>query len=364
MEKKFLTIAINIAKKNIGKTTPNPVVGCVIVKNGEIISSAATAFNGRPHAERIAIDKVKDKEKLVGATLYVSLEPCCHFGKTPPCVDVIIQSGIKKVVIASIDNDKRVNRQGIEFLKRNNIEVEIIEIQEAYEINRGFFKANQGKIPFTTLKLAVSLDGKIALKNQESKWITCEDSRKFSHYLRSTNDAILVGANTVKKDNPSLDCRISGLENFSPKRFIITKKIDFDINLKIFQNCNEIPTFILTLNNQKSQNFDEFEKIGVKTLFCAEKNNEIDLKSALNQIYQQEVNSLLIEGGNNLATKILQENLVDELIWIQSNKILGNDALSAIGDLNFTQINQSLQNFKLISSKKSGENDVINIFQK
>lgn len=354
-DQKFIAYALNLAKKNLGKTAPNPVVACVIVKDGEIIATSVTAKNGRPHAEKIAIEKVADKKILRGAILCVTLEPCCHFGQTPPCTDEIIKFGFQKVVIATTDPDKRVSGAGIQKLRDAGIEVVCgVLAKEAQEINRGFFKARQSGLPFVTLKLATSLDGKIATKNFDSKWITSEKSRTFSHHLRSINDAILVGANTIKKDNPSLDCRILGREDSSPKRVIISSNFDFDLSAKVFQNSDKIPTLILSNNTS-----DKFQNV----IFCAEKNSKVDLRDALEKLCESGVNSVLVEGGQNVATQFLQENLVDELVWIRSSKIIGNDGIAAIGELNFTKISEVLNRFTKAETRNL-EDDSIEIFRK
>ncbi len=314
----FISYALNLTQKNLGQTAPNPVVGCVIVSNdGRIISSGVTALGGRPHAEKIAIDKIADKKILEGTTLYVTLEPCSHLGQTEPCVDEIIKNKFKKVVIATQDPDSRVNGNGIAKLREAKIDVVLgILEKEAQEINRGFFTAKKLGRPFVTLKLATSLDGKIATKNFDSKWITSERARDFAHLLRAKNDAILVGANTARKDNPRLDCRLPGLEEFSPKIIILSH-----------------------------ENFSgELEEILKK--FCSEG-----------------INSLLIEGGQNVATQFLQKNLVDELVWIRSSKIIGSDGISAIGEMNFNKISEVMNNFKRQEIREAGE-DTIEIFRR
>lgn len=333
-DKKFMSYAINLAKKNLGITAPNPCVGCVIVKNGEIIASGITQKNGRPHAERNAIDKIQNKEILRNAEIFITLEPCSHFGKTSPCVDEIIKFGFKRVVIATQDIDERVNGCGIKKLQHASIEVVVgVMDKEAQEINRAFFKAKKTKLPFVTLKLATSLDGKIATKNFDSKWITSNKARQFSHYLRAINDAIMVGANTIHFDNPSLDCRIDGLADYSPKIIVLSNKQNFDKNLKIFHNQNNQP------------------------LFFSGK-----IKEILQKICNDGINSVLVEGGQNLATQFLQENLVDELIWIRNKKIIGNDAIAAVGALNFSEISQTLSNFTRIDLQELPE-DIIETYR-
>ncbi len=318
-DQRFISYALKLAQRNLGGTSPNPVVGCVIVSDGKIISSGVTARGGRPHAEKIALDKITDKKILDGATLYVTLEPCSHFGQTSPCVDEIIKNKFKKVVIATQDPDSRVNGKGIAKLREAGIDVtcgpwdKILE-KEAKEINRGFFTAKKLGRPFVTLKIATSLDGKIATKNFDSKWITSENARNFSHLLRAKNDAILVGANTVAKDNPRLDCRLPGLEEFSPRIVILSHK-----------------------------NFSG------------------ELEDILKQLCSEGVNSLLVEGGQNVATQFLQKNLVDELVWIRNKKIIGSDGISAIGEMNFTKISEVLDNFERREIREM-EEDVIEIF--
>lgn len=357
-DEKLISYAINLSKKNLGLTAPNPCVGCVITKDNQIISSGVTAAGGRPHAEKIAIDKVENKEDLKGAVIYVTLEPCFHFGETSPCVDEIIKFKFKKVVISIQDSDKRVDGKSIKKLQEAGIEVVcgILE-KQAKEINKAFFKRNLTKLPYITLKIASSLDGKIATKNFDSKWISNEQSRKFSHYLRSINDAILVGANTAKKDNPKLDCRLEGLEKFSPKKVIIAKNLDFDVDLEIFKKSE---TIILLPTNTKVKNS---QLKNIKIIFCKEKNNQIDLRDALEKLAENGVNSLLVEGGKNIATQFIKENLIDELVIFRSSKIIGNDGIAAIGEMNFDKISEVINNFKRTETREFGE-DLMEIYIK
>ncbi|HLD76989.1 MAG TPA: bifunctional diaminohydroxyphosphoribosylaminopyrimidine deaminase/5-amino-6-(5-phosphoribosylamino)uracil reductase RibD, partial [Rickettsiales bacterium] len=277
MDKKFLSNAINLAKKNNGITAPNPSVGCVIVKNNEIIATGITGKEGSPHAEYAAINSVKDKNLLKGSSIYVSLEPCCHFGKNPPCIDIIVKNKIARVIIATIDKNPKISGKSIEILQKNGIEVKILSQNDTDEFYEPFFKAVTKKIPYISLKFGVSLDGKIATKDFDSKWITSQESRLYTHHLRSINDAILIGSGTLKKDNPLLDCRILGLENYSPKRFVIANNLDFDENLQLFQSALKFPVYIL-LNKNFRGNISAFEKFGVKIILCEEKNGDVDLQ--------------------------------------------------------------------------------------
>ncbi len=346
-----MSYALSLAKKNLGITAPNPVVGCVIVKDGQIISTGVTSRDGRPHAEKNAIDgfvlQYGDvKDSLFGANIYVTLEPCCHFGKTSPCIDEIIRIKPKRVVVAALDPDVRVNGEGVRLLRESGIEVVIgVMEKEAQEINRGFFKSNLQKTPFVTLKIATSLDGKIATKNYDSKWITSEKSRQFSHYLRAVNDAILIGANTVRKDDPMLNCRILGLENFSPRKVVISGSVDLNPDSKIFQKLPDNLLTILTIKKEKIALDEQCYPSNVEVIFCAEKDGRVDLKDALIQLCKSGINSLLVEGGSDIATQFIAQNLVDELVWIRSKKIIGDDGIPAIGSMNFTKISEVINLF-------------------
>jgi len=348
----FIYLALGLSKKNIGITSGNPSVGCVLVKNNTIISTGITgenaAGNGIPHAENIAI--LKAGKNVVGATLYVTLEPCAHSGKTPPCVDLIIQSKISRVVISTIDPDPRVNGRGIKKLEEAGIEVAVgILEDEARQINQGFFTARILGRPFITLKLATSLDGKIANKDDQvsnrNKWITCEKSRLYAHYLRAKNDAILVGANTVRQDNPMLDCRIKGLEKYSPQRIILSSSLNINPQSQIIQSAQSIPTYIATNLINEEFAAKKFTNLGVKIINF--KND--DLNDLVKKLPEIGINNLLIEGGSVVAAQFIKAGLVDKFIWIKSPNIIGEDAIDAIAGMD---INQISQNFKITKSRK------------
>ncbi len=335
LDEKFMSYALKLSKSNIGNTSPNPSVGCVIVKNGEIVSTGVTAKNGRPHAERIAIDKILDKAILQNADIYVTLEPCSHFGKTSPCVDEIIKYGFGKVVIATQDPDLRVNGNAIAKLRAAGITTICgVKELEAREINRAFFKAKTSNLPFVTVKIASSLDGKIATQTHDSKWITSQTARDFGHLLRAKNDAIIVGTNTIIKDNPSLDCRISGLEYKSPKIVVLSNRLTTSDNFKVFKN-SENPAII---------------KHG-------------DLTTVLKNLCQDGINSVLVEGGAKIVTQFLKEDLVDELVWIRNKKIIGNEGISAIHNTEVVLISQALDNLKRTEIKEL-EQDLIEIYRR
>lgn len=355
---KFVNYAIKMAKINLGNTAENPSVGCVIVKDNQIISTATTAVGGRPHAEIVAINKVVNKQNLAGATMFVTLEPCCHYGKTNPCVLSIIEHKIAKVVICQQDIDLRVNGLGIKALQEAKIEVVVLNtFQEAQD--KFFFYAKTHQRSWLTAKIATSLDGKIATKSQKSKWITSEQARQYSNWLRSQYQAIMVGANTVKQDNPSLDCRIAGLENLSPIKIIVSANLDFTFCETVF-NSQTSSYLITAVHQQENKQLQQWlnKNQHNQAIFLPHQNGLFDLELLLKKLYQHNINSVLLEGGARLFTGFLQQNLVQELIWIKSQKIIGNEGLSAVQNLNILEINDALQNLK-IHSHFSLENDLI-----
>ncbi|MFZ9470199.1 MAG: bifunctional diaminohydroxyphosphoribosylaminopyrimidine deaminase/5-amino-6-(5-phosphoribosylamino)uracil reductase RibD [Rickettsiales bacterium] len=371
-DEKFINLALNLSLKNIGLTAENPSVGCVIVKDSIILATGITSISGRPHAEINAINKISDKNILKNSTLYVSLEPCSHFGKTSPCVDEIIKYQFQKVVIASIDPDIRVNGAGIKKMREAGIEVAVGVCREKMEkINRGFFSAKKFGLPFVTMKIASSFDGKIATKTNESKWITCQKSREFAHNLRSKNQAIIIGGNSIKQDNPLLNTRLEGLENISPIPIIISKNINFSFNEKIFTENKSPQKIIITNadNLNKNQNLQNWLKQndGHQALYIREINkddlNFIDLKLALQELVKLNINSVLVEGGGQIFSEFLRQNLVDELIWIKSPIIIGNDGIPAINAFGAKNLSDALHNFRPIENFNIDQ-DYITIFKK
>lgn len=323
----FMSIALNLAYRGLGKVAPNPAVGCIITRNNNIISRGWTQPGGRPHAESVAINN--SRENLKGATMYVSLEPCVHFGKTLPCVDLIIKSGIKRIVIATQDPDKRVNGKGIAKLKERGIAVDYgICRQEAKELNIGYFYVKILGRPYITVKLATTADGKIATKTGESKWITSKLARKFGHKLRSQNDAIMIGSETLIKDNPSLNCRLVGLEDCSPIKIIIDNKGKLKNNHLVLSGKE-----VLSFTNGEAIH-PLHRPIKSKTL----KNGHVDLVSAIKCIAEYGITRLLIEGGGKLVSSLLKDNIVDNITWIRSSTVAGSDAISAIHSLNIYHI--------------------------
>ncbi|MGL9725727.1 MAG: bifunctional diaminohydroxyphosphoribosylaminopyrimidine deaminase/5-amino-6-(5-phosphoribosylamino)uracil reductase RibD [Wolbachia sp.] len=329
----FMSIALKLAEKSLGSVAPNPAVGCVIVKDGMVIGKGYTGIGGRPHAEVVALQNAKDLTH--GATMYVTLEPCCHFGVTEPCTAEIIRSGIKKVVIATIDPDNRVLGRGIKTLVDAGIEIKQgIMQKEAEKLNVGFFITKKLHRPFIACKIATTLDGKIATFTGDSKWITNEDTRNWVQKLRTKYDAIMIGSNTLISDDPLLTCRLPEFKNRSPIRLIIDSQERLKEEHNIAKTANKVTTWVIT-------NKEVEEKIKNINYLIVNSNNadKACLKTMASKLVSKiGITRLLIEGGGMLITELLKHNLINRLIICRSGKILGNDATPFVGDLEIQSI--------------------------
>jgi len=296
----FMKRCIELASKGIGHVSPNPLVGSVIVYNGKIIGEGYHQNYGKEHAEVNAISSVKDKSLLPKSTIYVNLEPCSHFGKTPPCANLIIEHKIPKVVIGSIDSFSKVSGKGIDRMKNAGIEVEVGVLEkESRELNKRFFTFQEKKRPYIIIKWAESKDGYIAPKNQtEPFWMTSSESKKLVHKWRAEETAILVGRVTAEKDNPSLTVR--EVEGKNPIRIVIDKDLKLSTDLNLFNNDSE--TIVFNAIKSEENDTNRFIKIDFNNL----------IKSILNELYKQNIQSLIIEGGSKTIQSFIDENMWDE----------------------------------------------------
>lgn len=338
----FMSIALKLAERGLGNVAPNPSVGCVIVKDNVVISEGWT---GTAHAEVVALTNAKDSVR--GATMYVTLEPCCHYGVTGPCTLEIIKSGIKRVVVAIIDPDERVSGKGMQELKEAGIEITYgIMPKEAEKLNVGFFFTKKLHRPFITCKIASTLDGKIATFTNESKWITSKDTRNWVHELRAKYDAIMIGSNTLIHDNPLLTCRLPRLEDRSPMRLIIDSQTKLTKEHNIAKTADKIKTWVITNHEvrEKIKNVDYL-------ITNANKNGKICLKDMVSKLVSDiGITRVLVEGGGMLITELLKHQLIDRLIICRSGKILGNDAVPFIGNLGIQSVSKcyKLKKVKII----------------
>ncbi|MBU4419257.1 MAG: bifunctional diaminohydroxyphosphoribosylaminopyrimidine deaminase/5-amino-6-(5-phosphoribosylamino)uracil reductase RibD [Candidatus Omnitrophica bacterium] len=339
-------LALKLALKAKGKTSPNPLVGALVVKAGKIIGRGFHAKAGFAHAEIVALDAAG--KKAAGATLYVTLEPCAHTGRTPPCINRIIGSGIKEVVVGMIDPNPLNNGKGVTLLKQGNIKVKVGVLEERLkEINESFIKYITTRIPLITVKVAESLDGRIATRTGDSKWITSDKSRAFAHRIRKDYDAIMVGVNTVLRDNPSLNAW------FSEKKLI---KVIVDSNLSISENSNifagDSQVIIITLPSRPGQETENRKKLAAKAriLEVKEKAGQINLRDALKKLAQLQISNIIVEGGGTLIGSLFDEKLVDKVLFFISPKIIGGkDAVSSVMGNGVKRVDQAvkLQDLKI-----------------
>jgi len=331
---------LELARRGIGRVNPNPLVGAVIVKDGEIIGEGYHECYGRAHAERNAVkNATKDVE---GSTIYITLEPCAHYGKTPPCVDLLIQNKFKKVVIGMLDPNELVAGKSIEKLKQHGIEVIVgVKEEECKKLNEIFIKYITSKIPFVILKSAMSLDGKIATYIGESKWITSKESREDSQNLRNRMHSIMVGVNTVIADDPELTCRINSEKNLI--RIIVDTNLRIPLNSKVIKNQDKHTIVATTLSADENKK-QMLRNLGIKIIEVPSKNDKVDLKEFVKRLGQEGIDSILVEGGGTLNFSALQEDIVDKVIVYIASKILGGEkSKSIIAGQGFSKLEEAVQ---------------------
>lgn len=336
MHEYFMSLALVLARKGAGYVRPNPLVGALIVQGNEILGQGFHAFYGGPHAETQAIDDAvrHGHRDLSSARLYVTLEPCCHYGKTPPCTNAIIASGLRCVVSGMTDPNSLVAGRGIRVLEDAGIMVTngILE-DECRELNRVFCKYVTTGRPFVTLKSAISLDGKIATATGESQWISCEQSRTDTHRLRSENGAVMCGIGTVLADDPMLDVRF--VKGKNPIRIVVDSSLRMPMNSAIAKSARDIRTIIATVHTEEKgiiKKKKSLERAGIEILRCPEKNGRVDLSRLMVTLGDMGIDSILLEGGSTLAFAALEERIVDRVRFYVAPIIIGGlSAKSAIG---------------------------------
>ncbi len=341
-DKKYMRLALRLAGKARGRTSPNPMVGAVVAKNGRVIATGYHKKAGEPHAEAIALRKAGRAAK--GATLYVTLEPCSHTNKrTPPCTPLVVSSGIKRVVVATIDPNPQVSGNGIRTLRKTGIEViaGVLEA-EAKKLNEAFIKYITTGMPFVTLKIAQTLDGKIATAAGESQWITGEESRKEAHRLRDSHDAILVGINTVLNDDPSLTTRIHGGRD--PIRVIVDSKLRTPISAKVITQKSLAKTYIASLPTASKDKLVGLLDAGVEIVLAREKNGKVDLKHLMKMLGSYGIASVLVEGGAEVNASALKAGIVDKVVmFIAPMLMTGVDSLCSVGGTSPVTLKQAIK---------------------
>ena len=316
--------ALALARRGLGATWPNPSVGCVIVQNNRVVGRGFTAPGGRPHAETQALQMAGDKAN--GATAYVTLEPCCHWGQTPPCTDALINAGIARVVVAATDLDKRVASQGIARLRAAGIQTDTGLLEhEARETLAGFFQKTATGRPLVTLKLATTLDGKIATHAGESQWITGPEARRMAHAIRGRHDAILVGVGTVLADDPELTCRIPGYERRPIVRVVADSHLRTPLTARLIKTARETPTWMLVRHGTDRTRRLAFESAGAVVMEIPPASAGIDIAAALQALGNAGITRSMTEGGGQIAAALLRADLVDRLAWFHAPATMGGD---------------------------------------
>ncbi len=351
----YMKLAMKLALKAKGKTSPNPMVGAVVVKHERIIGRGYHEKAGSPHAEIIALDEAGKNAK--GAILYVTLEPCTHFGRTPPCVYRIIQSGVRQVYIGMIDPNPLNNGKGIEMLRQQHIKVQVGFLEkELKRINEAFIKHITRKMPFVTVKVGQSLDGKIASRTGDSKWITSDKSRIFAHKMRRDYDAIVVGVNTVLRDNPKLNAWFSRKH---PVKVIIDSQLSTPRDANIFSGNSKVIIAILASRpGQETDNRDVLAK-KAQILEVKEKGGQVNLKDTFKKLATMGIANVLVEGGGTLIGSLFDEGLVDKILFFISPKIIGGkEATSSVMGLGIARVEKAVK-LKEVKIRRLGEDFLV-----
>ena len=315
--------AIELAKKGGGYVHPNPLVGCVVVKDGEIIAEGYHEKYGEYHAERNALLRCKSETK--SASLYVTLEPCCHYGKTPPCTEIIIEKGIKKVFVGILDPNPLVAGKGVKILQDAGIEVEVgLCKDEIRELNKVFLKYITTKHPYVIMKTAMTLDGKIAAFTGDSRWVTNEESRKLVHVLRSEMAGVIVGIGTVLADDPMLNVRLEGNPH-QPIRIVVDSNLSIPLDSQLVKTANQYKTIIATTVLPSAEDARNLLSAGCDVIQCASKDNHVDINDLMFKLGSLGVDSLLLEGGGTLNAAFLEAGCVDEVWAFIAPKIIGGE---------------------------------------
>jgi len=340
LDEDYMRLALRLANRGLGKTNPNPMVGAVIVKDNRIIGQGYHHHFGGKHAEINAIENAT--EDISGATLYVTLEPCCHYGKTPPCVDAIIRNNIGKVVIGILDPNPQVSGRSVEILGQHGIETRVgVLEEECRSLNEAYLKYMTTGVPLVTVKFAQTLDGRIATSTGNSQWISSPASQRLAHKWRAHNDAVMVGVGTVLADNPQLTVRL--VKGRNPTRIILDSKLRIPLDANVLKNQESAPTIMATTPGADDEKLSALRRMGVEVLVAREDEwGEVDLGHLFEMLGKRGISSVLVEGGAETITSLLRLNLVDRLVVIVAPKLMGK-GLEAVGELNITDVSQTLK---------------------
>ncbi len=339
----FMKMALRLAAKSAGWVSPNPMVGAVVVREGQVVGRGWHRRYGGPHAEVEALRNAGDLSR--GATLYVTLEPCNHHGKTPPCSEAVLAAGVKRVVAATPDPNPRVSGGGAAFLRERGVQVEFGLLgEEVRRLNEAWLKWVGTGLPFVMAKAACSLDGRIATRTGESQWLTGEVARGFGHRLRHEGDAILVGLGTVRADDPQLTTRLPRKRGKDPIRVVLDSKLRIPLKAKLLHLSSPSPTWIACTNAAPAKKIQALEALGREVLVLPEENGRVALKPLLEELGRRRVQSLLVEGGAEVLGSFLDQRLVDKFYFFYAPKILGGkDAYPAVAGQGIARLAEAHQ---------------------
>lgn len=361
MDVEFMRRALLLAENGVGKTNPNPLVGAVIVKGGRIIGEGWHEKYGQAHAE---VNAVKNAvENVEAATVYVTLEPCCHYGKTPPCTQMLIENKVKRVVIGILDPNPLVAGKGVQKLKDAGIEVTVGVLEpECQKLNEVFFHYIKKRHPFVVLKGAMSLDGKIATPSGESKWITGEEARSDVQLLRNRYSAIMVGVDTVIKDNPELTCRLE--EGRNPVRIILDSSLRIPLESKVLTDQERKSTLIACTKRASPERVEHIENLGARVLHCKSLNGHIDLEDLMGKLSELSIDSILLEGGATVNDSAISQGIVNKVVLYVAPKIIGGETSKTfVGGLGVSRLDQAYP-LRIESLERVGEDLKIIAYQK
>ncbi len=347
---RWMRLALALGARGLGTTWPNPAVGCVIVKDGRVLGRGWTQAGGRPHAEPMALAQAGAAAK--GATAYVTLEPCAHTGKTPPCADALVNAGIARVVIATGDPDPRVAGKGLDKLRAAGIELRTSVLEtEAQQANIGFLTRVTKNRPAVTLKLASSLDGKIATNTGESQWITGGASRAYVHLLRASHDAVMVGSGTSVADDPSLTVRLGGLEHRVPVRIILDSNLSTPADSQLGRTSKDTAVWMCHGPEADTRGW---AGTGAELITCSVDNGGLSLNGTLAKIAEKGITRVFCEGGGKLAAALIREGYVDRLITMTAGIAIGADGIPNLDTMGVNTLNKAPR-FELVSHRRIGD---------
>jgi diaminohydroxyphosphoribosylaminopyrimidine deaminase/5-amino-6-(5-phosphoribosylamino)uracil reductase len=355
-DRRWMQLALSLGARGLGQVAPNPAVGCVIVKDGRVLGRGWTQPTGRPHAETMALAQAGE---CAGATAYVTLEPCAHTGKTPPCAHALIKAGIARVVCPIADPDPRVSGKGFAMLREAGITVDIgLLAKEARAANAGFLLSKEQNRPFITLKLAASLDGRIATATGESRWITGAESRRYVHHLRASHDAVMIGRGTAQADDPMLDIRDLGLSHANPVRVVLDSQLALSPTIRLAQTAAATPLWMCHATGAKG--LEKWEKTAATLIETPSNGAGLCLQPLLQRLAAKGLTRILVEGGGQLAASLIAAKLVDRLEVFHAGLLLGAGGTPALGDFPYKAL-ADFPRFSRVESKILG-NDSLSIW--